>query len=339
MTYYNLIMLTAATTAIIWGIAKPTTPNEKAQAQIFQQPTKGLQLASANPLQSAKTFKFKVTVANANDLKIRQGDAINQGQVIADRTEERSQLIGQQKQVQLNLKKIEGSKLIEPLAPIKAPQIAAPPPPSYLQFEAQIRQAQIKAQQDQEALDLKQRELDFLKSQQGTDPIVFEHELAVQRTLESKREQANEDVSLAQGKLAAAQQQFAYQQYEHTIQAAQRVEQANQANLQYQQQLARYQEQLREKDFQVSQLSLKLGEINERLQAIAVVKAPYSGVVRRIKPSDGNDGRVEFEITLAIATNPSPGSAANQSRFTSPAPGSNSIPFSGTPGANGTSGN
>jgi hypothetical protein len=337
-------MLTAATTAIIWGIAKPTTPNERVQAQIFQEAVRPIQTATANPLQSAnspRTFKFKVTVAAANDLKIRQGDAINQGQVIADRTEERSQLLGQQKQVQLNLKKIEGSKLIEPLAPIKAPQIAAPPSPSYLQFEAQIRQAQIKAQQEQEALDLKQRELDFLKSQQGTDPIVFEHELAVQRTLESKREQANEEISLAQGKLAAAQQQFAYQQYEHTIQAAQRVEQANQANLQYQQQLARYQEQLREKDFQVSQLSLKLGEINERLQAIAVIKAPYSGVVRRVKPVGGADGRVEFEITLAISPpGSSPGAAQSQGRFTSPAPGS--IPFgrnNGTPGANGTSGN
>jgi hypothetical protein len=333
-------MGTAATSAIIWGIAKPTTPNERVQAQIFQQPTKSLQLASANPLQSAKTFKFKVTVAAANDLKIRQGDAITQGQTIADRTEERSQLLGQQKQLQLNLEKIKGSKLIEPLAPIKPPQIAAPPPPTYLQFEAQIRQAQIKAQQEQEALDLKQRELDYLKGQKETDPIVFEHELAVQRTLESKREQANEEVSLAQGKLAAAQQQFAYQQYEHTIQAAQRVEQANQANLQYQQQLARHQEQLREKDFQVSQLSLKLGEINERLQAIAVIKAPYPGIVRRIKPTGGNDGRVEFEITLAISPpSPSSGTAQGQGRFTSPAPGS-SIPFSGgTPGANGTSGN
>ncbi|MEO0405716.1 MAG: hypothetical protein AAF289_00035 [Cyanobacteria bacterium P01_A01_bin.135] len=195
------------------------------------------------------------------DLKVKEGDRIVVGDLIADRGRERQHLEGQRQQLQLTLDRLQFSAISAPAAPKSVPAIAALPDASYLEQEAALAAVQ-------QAWQLKQQELAELQTIDGLNSIVLEHE------------QANLK-ELGQGQLEKAQQERQYREYDHGLGQTQHVEAYNQAMLAYQRQWAEYEQRLRDRAFQVSQTRLKLDEVDNAIATLAVVRAPYSGTVRR----------------------------------------------------------
>ncbi len=106
-----------------------------------------------------KTFKLNISVSKPEDLKVRQGETVISGQVLADRVADRNRLNLAKQELELSLKKIEGSIIFNPPKPKSVPSVASLPPSQFREQEADILDAQIKVREAQIAVDLHKRSL------------------------------------------------------------------------------------------------------------------------------------------------------------------------------------
>ncbi|KAB0243759.1 hypothetical protein EZJ55_00810 [Microcystis aeruginosa EAWAG127a] len=138
------ILLAVLLTAPI-ALAQTTSTTNKAvypeqsrrEAEINLTPSK-----SATP----KRLKINLSIANPSDLKVREGDKVTRGQVIADRDGERSRLNRERTETLLSIAKIEQT----PVPQLRiSPPIREIPLASFAIEEAAIQQAELKFSQSQ----------------------------------------------------------------------------------------------------------------------------------------------------------------------------------------------
>lgn len=333
----------AAAATLAAGFLK--APELKAFAQSNQQPITNNQQPTT-PTKTQRRLKIELSISNPSDLKVREGDTVAAGQILADRIEERTKLENQRSQINLAIKKIQAETLAAPIAPKATPAMPQLPPISYASEESAITQSQaqlslVSSQQPylsqsasldaakvreaelKRKLDLQQRKLDAIKNIDNLPPSVAEHEGQIVSQRINELEQATAEVGVksaelensklqhasllqqladkitqAQASLQAAQQKRSHDEYQHQITLARRIEEANQANLQYQRQQQEYSNQKRDKEFQLAQLTQKLGEVEDRLKLVAVVKSPYNGVIKNLKQTKQSDNTLLVELSL-----------------------------------------
>lgn len=134
--------------------------------------------APAPTADSPHRLTITVSVADPEDLKVSEGDRIEAGQLIADRTRDRARLETQHQQLTLTLQKLQTATLAAPLQPATVPAVAALPPPSYLEEAAAIEQAKATVDQAEAEIATKHQELTYLSESEHLDPLVLEHEQA-----------------------------------------------------------------------------------------------------------------------------------------------------------------
>lgn len=131
------------------NLVKAETQQPVSSQQQSHSPT-----STGNVLQ--KRIKIDLEVATPSDIKVRQGDRVQAGQVIADRDTERSQLTAEKQQTELAIKKVK--EMIEPPLPQlrQVPGIVPLPPPNYSAELAEISKAQVKLDQAKRGYNLYQ---------------------------------------------------------------------------------------------------------------------------------------------------------------------------------------
>ncbi len=182
---------------------------------------------------SPNILKFSLSLASPNDLKIRRGDMVEAGQIIANRLGERTRLTAERKALNFSLEKIQGSTIVTPLIPLAIPSVAKPPPISYAEEEAaiastavlvqqaqrefQLQQPRLKGKPLQESsavasaqalfdkqqhlLDIQHRKIDAVTGMKDLPPDVLLHEQEVLKQEESDLVKANAELQQAQAKL------------------------------------------------------------------------------------------------------------------------------------------
>ncbi len=281
-------------------VLSPRSLSSQSPPSTISRPVPAPTVTPSQPI-SPKRLTITVSVAQPEDLKVKEGQQLQAGDLIADRGRERNRLEAQKAQLSLTFQRLKAASITPPLPPAPVPAIAVLSQPSFLEQEAAIAQAKSTVEQAEAALALKQQEIDYLAQLPNLDPIVMEHEQAQLADLKRQHTAAVRAYQVAMGKLDSAQQSQQAQEYRHSIDQAQRVESQNQMALEYQQQLAAYEQRLRDRDYQVSQVQLKLDEVNNAIATLAVIKAPYAGKVRRVKwLGQGTDGSLSAEVTLLL---------------------------------------
>ncbi len=266
------------------------------------------QISPASGSESPRRLTISVTVAEPEDLKVKQGDRVEANQLVADRGRERRRLESQQAQLKLTLQRLQTASISAPQPLAQVPPMAALPPAAYLEEQASIERAKVSVAQAELTVAQKHQELDYLRSLENLDPIVMEHEQAQLAELQQTHTAAVRDYQLAEGRLSKAQSDTAYRDYQSSLDVAERVERANQSASNYQQQWADYEQHLRDRDFQVAQTQLRLDEVDNAVSNLAVVRSPYAGRIRRIKwLGQDSSGQLSAEITLLIYTGAGPG--------------------------------
>lgn len=204
---------------------------------------------------------------------------------------------------------------------------------------AEVEKAKVKLNQQAKLIDIQEIKIEQIKSLQNLPSSVTEHETRVLEEMRSQLaqleselrlmegklqdsasarreklaqlqievEQARAGVSLSESKLDTAKQRRQYQEYEHSINLARRLEEENQSNQVYATQLQRVNEARSQKEFQLSQIKSKIGDVDNQLAELSVIKSPVSGVIRRVKNLGQNDRSIQFELSI-IQNN---GSATN----------------------------
>lgn len=265
------------------------------------------QLITAPPVSTQpRVLTFTLTLSAPDDLKVRQGDSVAAGDVLADRTRERSGLQAQLQQTQISLQRIQAQQVLEPPEALPVPPVPSLPSVFYGTQEAAIAQIE-------DSIDLQKRKIDLLATMKPSEvpPAMREHE---DRVLEN----LYRDLELAQADLKQAQEERSHQEYEHSLTMARRAEESNQQRLMHSQQQQQAEQQRREKAFQEAQLQAQVEEINAKLIDLSTVRSPYGGTIRRVKWLGQSDNRLSVEITLSV------GSGSNADALTiqpSPGPG------------------
>lgn len=106
-----------------------------------------------------KIFKLNVSVSKPEDLKVRQGDTVIAGEIIADRVGDRARLNSAKKELEISLKKIDSNKIFVPSAPKNVPAVGSLPSAKFKEQEADILDAQMRVKEAQMSLDLHKRSL------------------------------------------------------------------------------------------------------------------------------------------------------------------------------------
>jgi hypothetical protein len=154
----------------------------------------------------------------------------------------------------------------------------------------------------QEMLEHETEKLRQRSTEQETAQAQFDFYTAEYRQIESQRSQsiadlqskvqlARADLEVTQARLRSAKESREAQEYEHRITLARRAEESNQAAI-------AVANQKLEREFKLSQLNEQLSGTEEKLNAIALVKSQYSGIIKKVKTQRQADNTITVLITL-----------------------------------------
>jgi hypothetical protein len=193
----------------------------------------------------------------------------------------------------------------------------------FITAKANIDKARAGIESASRAFQLQQRKLDAVNGLKGLPQEMLEHETeklrqkqteqetaqaqfdfytAEYRQIESQRSQsiadlqskvqlARADLEVAQARLRQAKEDREAAEYGHRITLARRAEESNQAAI-------AVANQKLEREFKLSQLNEQLSGTEEKLNAIALVKSQYSGLIKRVKTQRQADNTITVLITL-----------------------------------------
>jgi len=193
----------------------------------------------------------------------------------------------------------------------------------FITAKANIDKARAGIESASRAFQLQQRKLDAVNGLKGLPQEMLEHETeklrqkqteqetaqaqfdfytAEYRQIESQRSQsiadlqskvqlARADLEVAQARLRQAKEDREAAEYGHRITLARRAEESNQAEI-------AVANQKLEREFKLSQLNEQLSGTEEKLNAIALVKSQYSGLIKRVKTQRQADNTITVLITL-----------------------------------------
>ena len=173
------------------SLPQEITPSESLPMQ--SSPYDSNSVSSLQP----RRLSINVAINSPNDLKVRENDIIQAGQIIADREQERLSLESQKDQLLISMKRIENSKILEPITPQSVPPVPNLPPANFSQEEAQIAQAQLQLQQAQRMYEFALSNNPFVGEQANVEKAMAEAEAAA--TVRDNQTQKVNAISQLQG--------------------------------------------------------------------------------------------------------------------------------------------
>jgi hypothetical protein len=265
-----------------------SSPNTPQSAPLLQKQQPIIQLKKSETKQS-KRHRIQVQVVSLNDLKISEGSAVEVGQIISDRTEERQSLEVERDQIQNSIQQLS----------IPTSKLTELPEPNFAIEEAAIQQIKD---------ELKLMESNSVASRPETS-FRFKDE-KLRKLLEANKleerakaitAEANDRTKLAETKarlvgqlnsaiaaLNKAKSNYQHQQYEHSLN------------------LVRQQAELQRQQYQIASLVGKKQEIEGKLREITQIKSPVAGKVRRIKNLGQKDRQISLQVVIDVTTGTDP---------------------------------
>ena len=213
---------------------------------------------------------INVVLNELDELKVEEGQRINPGDIISDRTSTRIKLQAKKERLEAAIAK--SSLPLNQLKPV--------PVPRFQTELAALKQAQFNLNVITREIENFDRQLHF------KDPFyssVFESE-KIQELADLKRREleASLAVEKAIARLDEAKLNYQKQQYEHSLKVSD------------------YQTALQKQQEQVNSLQLQLDKVNDELETLVSVYSPYRGKVRRVKVLNQSDRNINVEVTLDV---------------------------------------
>ncbi|NJK56427.1 MAG: hypothetical protein HC939_10730 [Pleurocapsa sp. SU_5_0] len=211
-----------------------------------------------------------LVLSQLSDLKVEEGQRINVGDIISDRTTEKTKLQAKKQRLE--------SSLTQAKLPLNA--LKPVPQPKFQTELASLKQAQFNLDAIVKQINNFDEKLHF------KDPWhvqVFESE-KVQKLADLKRKEleASINVEKAIASLDEAKLNYQKQQYEHSIKVSD------------------YQTLMQKQQEQVNSLQTQLDTVDDELDKLTSVYSPYRGKIRRVKILGQNERSITAEVTLDI---------------------------------------
>lgn len=269
-------------------------------------------------LGGAQRLRLTLTLSAPEDLKVRQGDSVTQGQILSDRTRDRQRLDAQKQQLQIQIDRLK-QPIPGPPPQQSIPQVAGLPVASFLDEVAVVEQAKLKVEAADRNVMQQRRMIDLLQSMPDAQlpEATIPHEEEVLAQLQQQADQARADQNFAEAKLQQAQSDRQYQEYLHSLEMSKRALQIQQQELERQNQLQQQQAEERNRSYQLAELEARMQQLDAQIISLASVRSPFNGTIQRIKWQGQNDQNLVVELVLMAhapsASTSSPGTTSNGS--------------------------
>lgn len=185
-----------------------------------------------------RLLKLNLKISSPKDVKVRQGDTVVAGEVLADRVEERSRLTATLQSLDLEYKQVATRTVPTPPPPVQVPPVRALPPVSYEEEEtaiflsgmnirqaerafqqhtlklqtppieesAALRRAAVEVKNEERIVNNQKRKIDAVAVLKDLPDAVMPHEQEVLKQKEASLLQVQADYEQAQARLDAASQ-------------------------------------------------------------------------------------------------------------------------------------
>ncbi|MGK7952463.1 MAG: hypothetical protein AB4368_27665 [Xenococcaceae cyanobacterium] len=205
-----------------------------------------------------------------SDLKVEEGQRVNVGDIISDRTSERTKLQAKKQRLQQQIDR--ASLPLRELKPV--------PEPKFQTELVNLKKAKFELDSIVEQINNFDEELQFKDEWLSN---VFESE-KIQQLAELKRRELEASINLekAIARLDEAKLNYQKQQYEHSLKVSD------------------YQTSLQKQQEQINSLASQLDKVDEELEQLTSVYSPYRGKVRRVKILGQNERSITAEVTLDL---------------------------------------
>lgn len=246
-----------------------------------------------------RRLTLKLTLSSPDDLLVREGDRLQEGEIVADRVRDRSRLEVQLERLRLQTERLSKNSIQPP--PVRpVPDVAGLPPANFLSEVAEVESKRLLVEAAARNLQNQQRLVDMLTIRRDVPEEVLAHETVVLEERQREVDQAKAQHLLAQGKLSQAQNERQFQEYQHSVTIANRQIQLQQNELERQGQWQRWQEAERNRSFQLAQVETQRQQIETQLLDLGAIRAPMGGRITRIKWAGQNDQNLIVELTLLV---------------------------------------
>jgi len=194
-------------------------------------------------------------------------------------------------------KLIEQERILE-IQEKKAEQINQMQLPSYYGEHEEVKLAEAR-----QAVELARSELASAEAKSNDAVNINQQKL---QEIYIQLELAQADLKLAESALEKAKSDRQKEEYDHTLTIARRIEESNQAKSFYEQERNKAQDSKRDLEYKKALIVGQINQISEKLNAIAVVKAPFNGEIRRIKINGQTNNNLNATITIVTSDNAKP---------------------------------
>ena len=262
--FYRLLSL-ALVSAGVFAFVNADTGETQANSSSKVEP-----VPQINNQYTRSRHKITLVLNDLSDLKVEEGQRVNVGDIISDRTSERTKLEAKKQRLTTAIGR---AKLpLNKLKPV--------PEPKFQTELVTLKQAQFNLDQIVSQIN------NFDQKFHHKDPWhvqVFESE-KVQQLAELKRQElaASINVEKAIASLDEAKLNYQKQQYEHSLKVSD------------------YQTLMQKQQEQIISLQSQIDKVDEELEQLTSVYSPYRGKVRRVKILGQNEQSITAEVTLDI---------------------------------------
>lgn len=257
-------------------------------SQISNQPTSVP--AFSPPAQSPKILEMKLTINSPRDLNVRQGDPVEAGQVLTSRSHERQRLLAQRRVLNAQAQQIEAQLSAAEASISLLKRLSAElPPASFASEQAAITRAEAEAAVIARKVAVQQQRLAALPAAipSGFDKQAVEtHEAAKLAFAQDSERQALAEIELRKAKLKSAKEARAFEEKHHLVETTRQLLSAR--HQQQQAVIAR------------SQLLAQIAAIDLQTAQLEV-RAPFSGIVKRIEWENQHDQTITVLLYLAVS--------------------------------------
>lgn len=259
----NLMFAAGLTLLVAFGSVLKVARADRQLPSVTREPRTEQQNQQSESLK-LRRHKITASVTSLDDVKVSQGMPVQKGQLLTDRTEQRLSLESQR------------DKLKGAIELMSQPMIKPAPLPQADFTKDEVNVAAAKAELEQlEQMPVQERRFT------GELSTILDHKIIEDEAkLSEDRLKAEIKLQKALADLNEAKNDYAYQQYEHSLKMQQ------------------YQSNLQRQQYQLGQLMAQLQDVEDKLDRLAVVKAPVSGQIRRVKVTGQSDRQISVEITI-----------------------------------------
>ena len=130
--------------------------------------------------------------------------------------------------------------------------------------------------------------------------IIIEHEQAILSQLKAARDKAQLQLDIAKSKLITAKEERAHAQYQRYVEENRRAIALQQQQIELERQRSIRAGQIQEREYSKAQIEAKIQEIDNAINNLSTVKAPYPGKIKKVKWTGQDNHHLTVQLTLDV---------------------------------------